>query len=224
MSRPRGFWWSPDSRSLLYQQTEESAVAVRYIADALHPEAAPTTFFYPRAGTPNATVRLFLLSLRANQATPAPTPIPWDHVAFPYLAHVTWQKYAPPTLLVQNREQTDQRLLAVDSATGTITELLRETDAAWLNLDDNAAGSTGERRPPLWLEDGESFLWTTERRGAWQVELRAASGALLAAASVKPNSRNSLPMVPGRNEIGTNTDTSTTVMPIMAPEIWPMAL
>ena len=118
MSRPRGFWWSPDSRSVLYQQTDESAVAVRYIADALHPEAAPTTFFYPRAGTPNATVRLFLLSLRANQATPAPTPIPWDHVAFPYLAHVTWQKYAPPTLLVQNREQTDQRLLAVDAATG----------------------------------------------------------------------------------------------------------
>ena len=179
MSRPRGFWWSPDSHSLLYQQTDESAVAVRYVADALHPEAAPTKFFYPRAGTPNATVRLFLLSLRANQATLAPTPIPWDHVAFPYLAHVTWQKYAPPTLLVQNREQTDQRLLAVNSATGATTELLRETDAAWLNLDDNAAGSTGERRPPLWLADGEGFLWTTERRGTWQVELRATTGALL---------------------------------------------
>ncbi|MCX6956452.1 MAG: prolyl oligopeptidase family serine peptidase, partial [Verrucomicrobia bacterium] len=47
------------------------------------------------------------------------------------------------------------------------------------NLDDNAAGSTGDRRPPLWLADGESFLWTTESRGAWQVELRAATGKLL---------------------------------------------
>jgi dipeptidyl-peptidase-4 len=179
MSRPRGFWWSPDSRALLYQQTDESAVEKRYIADALHPATPPTSFFYPRAGTPNATVRLFLVPLSPAPTLPPPLALPWDHAAFPYLAHVVWQKNAPPTILVQNREQTDQRLLAVDPATGTTTELLRETDAAWLNLDDNAAGSTGERRPPLWLDDGESFLWTTERRGTWQVELRAASGALL---------------------------------------------
>ncbi len=181
MSRPRGFWWSPDSLALLFQQTDESAVEKRYVADALHPETPPTQFFYPRAGTPNATVRLFLVSLSpaAPSSPPLPLPIPWDHVAFPYLAHVVWQKNAPPTILVQNREQTDQRLLTVDPATGTTTERLRETDAAWLNLDDNAAGSTGTRRPPRWLADGESFLWTTERRGTWQVELRAASGALL---------------------------------------------
>ncbi len=175
MSRPRGFWWSPDSRDLLYQQTDESAVENRYVADALHPEVEPTKFFYPRAGTPNATVRLFLVSRLADRRAA----VTWDHAAFPYLAHVTWQKNSPPTLLVQNREQTAQRLLTVDPETGGTREILRETDAAWLNLDDNGAGSTGERRPPFWLADGESFLWTTERRGTWQVELRAASGALL---------------------------------------------
>jgi dipeptidyl-peptidase-4 len=175
MSRPRGFWWSPDSRDLLYQQTDESAVENRYIADALHPETEPTKFFYPRAGTPNATVRLFLVSRLGERRAP----VTWDLAAFPYLAHVTWQKNSPPTLLVQNREQTDQRLLTVDTETGGTREILRETDAAWLNLDDNSAGSTGERRPPFWLADGESFLWTTEHRGTWQVELRAASGALL---------------------------------------------
>ena len=181
MSRPRGFWWAPDSRVLLCQQTDESAVEKRYVADALHPATPPTPFFYPRAGTPNATVRLFLitLSVSPSPALPPPLAVVWDHLAFPYLAHVTWSENAPPTILVQNREQTDQRLLAVDPATGATTELLRETDAAWLNLDDNAAGSTGERRPPLWLADGASFLWTTERRGTWQVELRAATGALL---------------------------------------------
>ncbi len=175
MSRPRGFWWSPDSRDLLYQQTDEAAVENRYIADALHPETEPTKFFYPRAGTPNATVRLFLVSRLGERSAP----VTWDHAAFPYLAHVTWQKNSPPTLLVQNREQTDQRLLTVDTETGGTREILRETDAAWLNLDDNSAGSTGDRRPPFWLADGESFLWTTERRGTWQVELRSASGALL---------------------------------------------
>ena len=105
--------------------------------------------------------------------------VTWDATAFPYLASVTWSKNATPTLLVQNREQTEQRLLALNPDTGATNELLRETDAAWLNLDDNAAGSSGERRPPLWLADGESFLWATESRGAWQIELRHATGKLV---------------------------------------------
>jgi dipeptidyl-peptidase-4 len=176
MSRSRGFWWSPDSQTLLVQQTDESQVEVRWIADPLHPERAPTKFFYPRAGTPNAVVRLFLID-RAGATRP--TPVAWDREAFPYLAHVTWQKNSPLCLLVQNREQTEQRLLAVNAETGATVELLRETDAAWLNLDDNGAGSSATQRPPFWLTDGESFLWTTERRGAWQVELRHADGKLL---------------------------------------------
>jgi len=105
--------------------------------------------------------------------------VAWDHTAFPYLANVNWPKRGPLTLLVQNREQTDERLLTVDLASGATRELLRETDPAWLNLDDNFAGSSGERRPPLWTKDGNQFLWTTERRGSWQVELRDAMGKLV---------------------------------------------
>jgi dipeptidyl-peptidase-4 len=178
MSRPRGFWWSPDSLSLLVQETDESQVEVRYVADPLHPEIPPTKFFYPRAGTPNAVVRLLIVDRTGRNP---PQPAVWDQKAFPYLAGVTWSKLATPTLLVQNRPQTEQRLLALNPDTGATEELLRETDAAWLNLDDNAAGSSGERRPPFWLEDGESFLWTTESRGAWQVEHRDANGKLIRA-------------------------------------------
>jgi len=175
MSRNRGYWWSPDSTTLLAQQTDEAGVEVRHIADPLHPEAAPSRFFYPRAGTPNAVVRLFLISREGG----TPKAVTWDATAFPYLAHVNWSPRAPLTILVQNRTQTEQRLLAVNTATGRTQELLRETDAAWLNLDDNGAGATAAFRPPLWLTDGSRFLWTTERNGAWQVELRDASGALV---------------------------------------------
>jgi len=175
MSRSRGFWWSPDSATLLVQQTDESGVEVRHIADPLHPETPPAKYFYPRTGTANAVVRLFLVSREGG----APKPVSWDATAFPYLAHVTWSPRAPLTILVQNRTQTEQRLLAVNTATGRTQELLRETDTAWLNLDDNGSGSTSAFRPPLWLTDGSRFLWTTERNGAWQVELRDASGALV---------------------------------------------
>ena len=175
MSRNRGYWWSPDSTTLLVQQTDESAVEIRHIADPLHPEAAPARFFYPRAGTPNAVVRLILVPRDGG----TPKAVTWDATAFPYLAHVNWSPRAPLTILVQNRAQTEQRLMAVNTATGRTQELLRETDSAWLNLDDNGAGATAAYRPPLWLTDGTRFLWTTERNGAWQVELRDASGALV---------------------------------------------
>ncbi len=174
MSRNRGYWWSPDSQTLLVQETDESQVEVRYVADALHPEVPPTKFFYPRAGTPNAIVRLMFVPRSGGKTIP----VAWDNAAFPYLAHVTWQQNAPPCILVQNRTQTEQLLLTIDPATGATTELLREKDAAWLNLDDNAAGSTGSQRPPFWFKDGSHFIWTTESRGAWQVELRNPHGKL----------------------------------------------
>jgi dipeptidyl-peptidase-4 len=176
MSRYEGYWWAPDSESLLCQETDETNVEVRYVSDPLHPESPPTRFFYPRAGSPNAVVRLLLVSRHGGR----PLPVTWDHAGFPYLAGVRWsQANAPLTLLVQNRAQTDERLLAVDPANGKSRELLRETDSAWLNLDDNAAGSLGTKRPPFWFKDGSHFIWTTERRGTWQVELRTANGALV---------------------------------------------
>ncbi len=175
MSRNEGYWWSPDARHLLYQQTDESPVEARHITDPLHPEAAPLKFAYPRAGTANAIVRLFVVPRTGGESVA----VEWDRAAFPYLAGVKWPAHAPLTLLVQNREQTDQRLLAANPVTGKTTELLQETDTAWINLDDNAAGSSGDRRPPFWTKDGKHFLWTTERRGTWQVELRDATGELV---------------------------------------------
>lgn len=169
MDRDEGFWWSPDSSRLVYQETDESAVETRYIANALHPEEKPADFAYPKAGSPNARVRLGIIPAAGGETVW----LRWDAERFPYVARVDWSSpRAPLTLLVQNREQTEQLLLTVDPQTGATTELLREHDAAWLNLDNESA-------TPLWTKDGSRFLWTTERRGAWQVELRDASGKLL---------------------------------------------
>lgn len=169
MDRDEGFWWSPDSTTLVYQETDESMVETRYIANALHPEEKPAEFAYPKAGSANARVRLGIISATGG----ATTWLQWDSERFPYVARVDWSSpRAPLTLLVQNRAQTEQLLLAVDARTGATTELLRESDPAWLNLDNESA-------TPWWTKDGSRFLWTTERRGTWQIELRDASGQLL---------------------------------------------
>ena len=169
MKRDEGYWWSPDSTTLLYQRTDESKVETRYIANALHPEEKPAAFAYPKAGSPNANVSLAFISRDGGNSRW----VRWDANRYPYLARVNWSAAGQHlTILVQNREQTEQVLLRVDPATGETTELLKETDAAWLNLDY-------EHDMPVWLKDGARFIWTTERRGSWQVELRNAAGQLV---------------------------------------------
>jgi dipeptidyl-peptidase 4 len=165
MARMHGYWFSPDSQSLVYQETNTADVEQWSIPDPAHPERPAQTFRYPRPGKSNARVRLGIVSIKGGKTTW----IDWDHEKFPYLARVSWQKNAPLVILVQNREQTLEVLYAVDPTTGGTKELLRETDEAWINLDGDL---------PRWLRDGKSFLWSTERRGAWQLELRNRDGSL----------------------------------------------
>lgn len=166
MDRRAGTWWSPDSRYLAYQETDNSQVETWYLADATHPDRAPASFHYPQAGTKNAVVRLGVVAQTGGHTVW----VDWDNKAFPYLARVTWTEGAPLTIVIQNRAQTEERVLAVDPRTGKTHQLLVEHDDAWINLDPTM---------PRWLPDGSGFLWSTERGGGWQLELRGKDGALV---------------------------------------------
>ncbi|MEZ4253431.1 MAG: DPP IV N-terminal domain-containing protein [Polyangiales bacterium] len=168
MSRYRGHWWSPDSRHLLYQRNDTSAVEMLYASNPATPEEAPHASRYPRAGRTNADVKLGVISVEGGETTW----VDWERAVFPYLAAVTWSEGAPLTLLVQDRRQKVERLLAVDATNGTTRTLHEERDAIWLNLDASV---------PVYLADGQRFLWSTEREGAWQLELRHVDGSLVRA-------------------------------------------
>jgi dipeptidyl-peptidase-4 len=166
MDRSSGYWWSPDSSSIAYQKSDLSRVETLHIADATHPEQAAVSFRYPRAGTPNADVTLGVIGVNGGRTRW----IEWDRAAYPYLASVTWQKNAPLTLVVQNREQKAELVLAADTKSGATRTLVAERDDAWLNLDP---------RLPHWTRDGKGFLWSSEASGSWQLSLRDAEGALV---------------------------------------------
>ncbi len=167
LGRFEGFWWSPDSKFLAYQETDHTGVEIRYIADPLHPEVAPTKQFYPRPGTPNARVRLGVIARGGGDTRW----IEWDHEKFPYLGRVTWkEEKAPLTLYVLDRLQQTAVLLAADPSKGSTRELLRETDSAWVNLEAD--------QKPLWLADGSAFLWPSEQGGLRRLEKRKADGSL----------------------------------------------
>ncbi|NOY94409.1 MAG: prolyl oligopeptidase family serine peptidase [Deltaproteobacteria bacterium] len=165
MARYRGYWWSPDSDALVYQSTDTSGVETLYAADPSHPERPPRGAPYPRAGKANAVVTLHVLPIRGGRSRE----LEWDRETFPYLAKVDWTTkgiYA----LVQDRVQRREKLLRFDPRTRESVTLLEERDAAWLNLDASV---------PAFVGDDGSFLWSTERNGAYELELRGPDGALV---------------------------------------------
>ena len=165
MGRREGYWWSPDGGQIVYQRTDTAGLEVMHILDATRPERPPQSWPYPRPGKKNADVQLGIIAREGGETTW----IHWDRERYPYLATVRWTDNAPPSILVQNREQTEEVLLSVEPETGSTSILLVERDPAWLNL---------EQAMPKWLPDGSAFLWMTERNGAWQVELRSRDGRL----------------------------------------------
>jgi dipeptidyl-peptidase-4 len=165
LDRRRGYVWSPDSRMIAFQRTDNSPVDTIYVSDPRHPERAPTPFKYPRAGTNNATVDLGIVSIADGQQRW----VSWDLARYPYLAKFDWPEHAPLSLVVLNRAQTELAMLAVDPDSGVTRELLHDHDERWLNLPVGA---------PAWLDDGAGFLWLTEKNDGWVLELHEPNGKL----------------------------------------------
>lgn len=174
LGRTRGWWWSPDSKQIVFQRTDARGVDTLYVADARHPDKPPVPFKYPRAGRPNAVVDLGIVDLAGGE----PRWLTWQLDKYPYLARVTWAPHGPLSLVVLSREQTDLAVLAADSS-GELRTLLSEHDDAWINVPGSRGGLGYQPGAPLWLPDG-SFLWTTEAHGnAWTVEHRGGDGKLI---------------------------------------------
>jgi dipeptidyl-peptidase-4 len=165
MNRFTGYWWSPDSKSIAYEEADASEVEVWHLSDPRHPENPPQAISYPRPGKANVTVRLGVVPVSGGETTW----IDWDVKKYPYLAFVRWDKHGPLTLAVQTREQQELALLAADPKTGKTTTLLVERDSTWVNLPRDA---------PRWLPNGAGFLWISDRSGP-QLELRDTKGALV---------------------------------------------
>ncbi len=166
MDRYRGFWWSPDSKRILFQRTRTSGMEVYHVGDPLDPSAEPQTWAYPRTGTRNARVGLGLVGADGGPVTW----VRWDTTAYEYVTRVEWPDRGPLTVLVMNRAQNEERLLAVDPADGSTRTLLVERSPDWLDLFP---------RIPRWLPDGDRFLWVSGE-GPWpELQLRGADGALL---------------------------------------------
>ncbi|MFE0961303.1 S9 family peptidase [Streptomyces fungicidicus] len=129
MGRSRGFWWAPESDRLLVARVDDTPVRRWWISDPARPDREPQRVAYPAAGTPNAEVRLFVVTLDGTR-----TEVSWDRARYPYLAHVHWSAAGAPLLLVQARDQRAQLILAVDPDSGATRMVHADEDPSWLEL------------------------------------------------------------------------------------------
>jgi dipeptidyl-peptidase-4 len=168
-------WWSPDGTKLAYYRFDEGDVPDYYlqfqqteIQDSLDREA------YPKAGAPNPVVDLFVYDLASGRSTrvDARDGAPFtDDVVGHYVYRIAWSPDGSEiTFNRTNRRQNVLEFTACDPASGSCRVVVREEwPDSWV-----------ENHPPMrWLEDGERFLWISERTGFANLYLYDARGKLL---------------------------------------------
>lgn len=157
----RAFEWNSSSDRIAFLRFDESEVpefSMDVYGKSLYP--FPYKFKYPKAGEANSVVSLHLYHL--GSGTLSTIELEQSY----YIPRIQWMNH-PQHLSVQtlNRLQNDLRLYKVDAASGEVSELLRETDPAYVDVHDNLTFLKGDR-----------FFWTSEKDGWMHIYLHDEAG------------------------------------------------
>jgi len=129
LNRFRGFWWAPDGTSLLVERSDVASVDIWHVSDPADPAAPPTPQRYPAAGTANADVSLWHVTLDGSR-----TEVTWNRSDFEYLSSVTWNDHGSPVIQTVSRDQKRAEVRSVDLESGTTTPLRELADPAWIDV------------------------------------------------------------------------------------------
>ena len=154
MGRHEGFWWSPDSTALAVARVDESRVSRIFLHDPGRPDSPPREVAYPMAGTPNADLSLWIVSLDGSRIR-----VEWESQQFEYLAAVSWSRHGL-IVAVQSRDQRRVQILSVDPASGHTTLLLDHTDPCWVPLVRGLPALMSASRL-VWFEEDSSTRYLT---------------------------------------------------------------
>ncbi|MFC5861889.1 S9 family peptidase [Acidicapsa dinghuensis] len=154
------YWWSPDSRSIAWLETDDSKVA-KYV---LRPSSGEEgSIPYPKPGGAIPSVRLIVQSI----ATGKRVPIELGTGDASYLARVQWLPDGKQLAIERlSRDQKKLELLLANPRTGQARTIVAETDAYWINLSNDLR----------FLSDSKRFLWLSERDNYRHLYLYDVSG------------------------------------------------
>ena len=163
------YFWSPDSKQILFLQSNETPVPTYPIVDWIkdHPSMDPEK--YPKAGDANPTAKLAVLDVTGNIKW-----LPLSSDPTTYVPRFGWVKPGLAWAMVLNRKQNHADLYFIDVATGKSAIVLSENDDKYLEITNSI----------YFFKDGSKFLWPSWRDGFTHLYLYSIGKDPMAAATL----------------------------------------
>lgn len=150
-----GFRWSPDGQRIAYWQFDTKGTGTFYMinnTDSVYSRPIPLP--YPKVGTANSSVRIGVVNTEGGRETEW-LDIPGDPREH-YLARMEFVPGTENVMIQQlNRLQNTNRVFICNTVTMEVTNLMTETDDAFLDIHDNI----------VWGKNNKFFTWTSESDG-----------------------------------------------------------
>ncbi len=156
-----GALWSPDGKKLVIARADLGKVHRTLLTYWLGPSEEVAWHYWPRAGEPVPQIELYILDISSKQRLRIDTGKEPDQ----RLRIIGWLFDSSELLLTrEDRTRRKSDLLAADPSTGSTRLILSED---------------GRGRFVTFVENGEQFIWTSERDGWNHLYLYGLDGALI---------------------------------------------
>lgn len=153
----RSFWWSPDSKHIVFFHTDDSPVPVYTITDGNGQHGYTETLRYPKVGDKNPQVKIGIVIPEARGGD-----IRWAEFNprdDQYFGAPFW-KADGSSVLIQwmNRKQNNLKIWDVNPENGSKTLFYNEVQKTWIDLDDEGKRIT-------FLKNGSGFVLFCDSSG-----------------------------------------------------------
>ncbi|HWR36590.1 MAG TPA: DPP IV N-terminal domain-containing protein [Clostridia bacterium] len=144
------YFWSPDSKQIVFLQMNEAPVPTYPIVDWIPTHPTLDKERYPKAGDKNPTVKLAVTDLNGKVRWITPTT-----ETDIYIPRFGWVKPGVIWAMVMNRRQNQADLYFIDAASGKSRLMLTEKNDPYLEVTDRIQ----------MFKSGDRFLWPSWRDG-----------------------------------------------------------
>ncbi|WP_019026370.1 S9 family peptidase [Colwellia piezophila] len=149
-----GFRWSPNGKKIAYWQLDtrgsKDFIMINN-TDELYPTL--TKFPYPKVGEDNALAKVGIVDLTSKKTTWTKLP---NNSRDMYIPRMNWSGNSEEILVQHlNRKQDTNHLYLANANSGKVTLVMTEKEESFIDFVDDAR----------WLDNGNSFIWTSERSG-----------------------------------------------------------
>lgn len=157
----RGYWWSPDSKSIAFLSLDESRVPRYQVTDHIPVRQRHEIYPYPKAGDPNPSVSLSVDGQTVDLAG--------FKIDQPLISRVCWGPDGCVYFQLQNRIQNQINLVKWKPGDKPTVLVHEKVDRGWLESPGN----------PVFVRNREGFIWFTHRSGRRHIATYSANGKIV---------------------------------------------